>query len=227
MRTRNNVLVLDTETVGTFGKPLVHDIGWHIIDRNFEVLNVEHFLVEEFHNEQEWVLKASDFYRTKAEQYKEMRKTVQMLPWKEIMDIMLQVMRIYNVKTIAAYNLAFDYKALNYTTHFFDAKNEKFMKTIDKKSKLCIWNLACDTILDTEDYRNYATMKDFISEKGNYLTNAEACYSYLIGDEDFKEDHTALADVEIEVEILKHIIENCVGKIEYGLAYSCWRKVQK
>ena len=49
-------------------------------------------------------------------------------------------------------------------------------------------------------------MKNFISEKGNYLTNAESCYAYLTQNEDFEEEHTALADVEIEIEIRFHII---------------------
>jgi hypothetical protein len=123
--------------------------------------------------------------------------------------------------------LAFDYKAINYTNQFFNNGDEKLMKLIDKKTLLCIWNLACDTILDTEDYKEYATMKNFISEKGNYLTNAESCYAYLTQNEDFQEEHTALADVEIEVEILKYIVENCKSKVKYGLAYGCWKKVQK
>ena len=140
---------------------------------------------------------------------------------------MLNALRTYKVKVLSAYNLAFDYNALKYTNHFFNVENEKFMSVIDKKTFLCIWNLACDTILDTDDYRQYATMKNFISEKGNYLTNAESCYAYLIGNEDFEEEHTALADVQIEVEILKYIVTKCKGKVKYGLAYSCWQRVQK
>jgi hypothetical protein len=26
---------------------------------------------------------------------------------------------------------------------------------------------------------------------------------------------------------LKYIVENCKGKVNYGLAYGCWKKVQK
>lgn len=229
MKTQNNVMVLDTETVGSFGRPLIHDIGWKIVDKEFNTLQEVRYLVKEFHDEQQWVLNASDFYRTKHSLYKKAiaDNEVELKPWKEIEKEMLNAFRTYKVKVLSAYNLAFDYKALKYTNHFFNAENEKFMSVVDKKTFLCIWNLACDTILDTDDYRQYATMKNFISEKGNYLTNAESCYAYLIGNEDFEEEHTALADVQIEVEILKHIVTKCKGKVKYGLAYSCWQRVQK
>lgn len=229
MKTQNNVMILDTETVGSFGRPLIHDIGWKIVDKEFNTLQEVRYLVKEFHEEQQWVLNASDFYRTKHSLYKKAiaDKEVELKPWKEIEKEMLNALRTYKVKVLSAYNLAFDYKALKYTNHFFNVENEKFMSVIDKKTFLCIWNLACDTILDTDDYRQYATMKNFISEKGNYLTNAESCYAYLIGNEDFEEEHTALADVQIEVEILKYIVTKCKGKVKYGLAYSCWQRVQK
>jgi ribosomal protein S18 len=220
---------MDTETVGTFGKPIVHDWGWQIVDKDFHVLTARRYLVEELHLHQQWILKASDFYNSKHSLYVNAieEKSVKLASWRTIVKQFLTDIRNYNVKVISAYNLAFDYKAINYTNLFFDSENEKLMKVVDSKSLLCLWNLACDTILNTEDYKDYATMKNFISEKGNYLTSAEACYSYLINDEHFEEEHTALEDVKIETEILKHIVTNCKGKVQYGLAYSCWQKVQK
>ena len=228
MRTQNNIVVLDTETVGTFGAPLVHDFAWKIIDKDFNRLVAKRYLVKEFHENQPWILKASDFYRTKHDLYRKAieENTVELKPWREIVNEFVADIKTFKVKVISAYNLAFDYKAINYTNQFFNDGDEKLMKMIDKKTLMCIWNLACDTILDTDDYREYATMKNFISEKGNYLTNAESCYAYLTQNENFEEEHTALADVEIEVEILKHIVKNCKGKVKYGLAYACWRKVQ-
>ena len=229
MRTQNNVLVMDTETVGTFGKPIVHDWGWQIVDKDFNVLTARRYLVEELHMQQPWILKASDFYCSKHDLYVKAiaENSVDIASWRSIVKQFLNDVRNYNVKVLSAYNLAFDYKAIKYTDEFFDKGNGKLMKVVDNKSLLCLWNLACDTILSTEDYKEYATMKNFISEKGNYLTSAEKCYSYLIKEEDFEEEHTALEDVKIETEILKYIVTNCKGKVQYGLAYSCWQKVQK
>lgn len=229
MRTQNNILIIDTETVGTFGSPIIHDFGYEIVDKDFNVLIERRHLVKELHEVNPFMLNISDFYTTHKPKYDEAKAlgTVDILPWKEIAKEFMDDMRIYKAKVISAYNMAFDYKALNATNSFFNIGSTKLMDTVDKKSLLCIYNLACDTILDTDDYRDYATMKNFISAKGNYLTNAECCYRYLINDETFEEEHTALADVRIEAEILKYIIQNCKHKVQYGLAYNCWRKVQR
>lgn len=229
MRTQNNILIVDTETVGTFGSPIVHDVGYKIIDKDFNTLLDKRYLVKELHEVNQFMLWTSDFYCAKQPLYDEVKenKAVEILPWKEIVKIFLNDMRTYKVKVISAYNVAFDYKAFNATNSFFNLGDTKLMDTIDKKTLLCIWQLACDTILDTDDYRDYATMKGFISDKGNYLSNAESCYRYLIDDPNFEEEHTALADVEIEKEILEHIVKNCSHKVKYGLAYNCWQKIQK
>lgn len=229
IRTQNNILIIDTETVGTFGSPIIHDIGYKIINKDFDTLVEKRYLVKELHEVNQFMLWTSDFYKTKQPLYDEAKEhnLVDVLSWKEIVKIFLDDMRFYKVKVISAYNMAFDYKALNATNSFFNLGDTKLMDAIDKKSLLCIYNLACDTILDTDDYRAYATMKNFISDKGNFLTNAECCYRYLINDETFEEEHTALADVEIEKQILEYIIKNCKHKVQYGLAYNCWRKVQR
>lgn len=227
MRTQNNILTLDTETVGTFDRPLVHDIGWMVTDKNFNVISKKRYLVKEFHIDQPWILKTSDFYSERQGLYRKAIKdaTVEIKPWREVIKEFMKDLK--GAKVMSAYNLAFDYKAINYTNNFFNGGDETLSKLIDKKTLLCIWNLACDTILDTDDYRGYATMKHFISDKGNYLSSAESCYAYLTQNDSYKEEHTALADVEIEVDILRYIVENCKGRVEYGLAYNCWKKIQK
>lgn len=229
MRTQNNILIIDTETVGTFGSPIIHDIGYKIIDKDFNTLAERRHLIKELHEVNPCMLYTSDFYQSKKHLYDEAKatKSVDIIPWKMAVKELMDDMRVYKVKVLSAYNMAFDYKALNATNNFFNFGDTKLMDTIDKKALLCIYNLACETILDTDDYREYATMKAFISDKGNYLTNAECCYRYLIDDPLFEEEHTALADVEIEKQILEYIIKNCSHKVQYGLWYNCWRKVQK
>ena len=49
MKTRNNIMILDTETVGTFGQPLIHDLGYVIVDKNFNVLRKEGFTFRLYH----------------------------------------------------------------------------------------------------------------------------------------------------------------------------------
>lgn len=229
MRTQNNIVVIDTETVGTFGSPIIHDFGYEIKTKDFKSLVARRFLVAELHQVNPFMLNASDFYQSKKHLYDKVKAdaTIEIKSWKEIISIFLADLRTYGVKVISAYNIAFDYRAINATNQFFNNGDTKVMEKIDSKSLLCIYNLACETILDTDDYRKYATMKDFISDKGNYLSNAEACYAYLTDNADFEEEHTALADVRIEWQILEYIITNCSHKVKYGMFYNCWQKIQK
>lgn len=230
MKTRNNVMILDTETVGTFGQPLVHDIGYVIIDRNFNVLKKQRFLVKDLHESAKWILKTSDFYNEYAKQYNKARKTETLAYWSEIATQMVKDMREYKVTTLAAYNLAFDYRAIKYTESVFNREKQNLIKAFDQKNKslLCIWNLACETILSTPQYHQFAEENALVSAKGNIMTSAEACYRFITDNAGYIEEHTALADAVDETEILRYIITHVKGNkaMTYGLQYNAWQKAQ-
>lgn len=231
MRTRNNVMILDTETIGTFGTPLIHDIGFVVIDKDFNVLHKDRMLVKELHTDGKWMLKTSDFFNEYAKDYSMARKTEKILYWSEIADNIVKVIKDYKVSTISAYNLQFDYKAIKYTEKMFNRNSQRLAKVLDYKSKnlLCIYNLACETILQTTEYHEYAESKGYISEAGNIKTNAEVCFRYITKNDGYIEKHTALSDAEDEMQILKYIVRNVKNNVsmQYGLYYNCWRKAQK
>lgn len=228
MRIRNNILVVDTETVGDFAQPLIHDIGYAIIDRDFNRLLYRRFLVQEV-RDCKWLL-YSEFYKKKAGDYDRAihDNEVYILPWLEIVKILLNDIKRYNITTIAAYNMAFDYKALNFTSNFLHySTNNKLMKKINSLKLLCIWGLACDSILQTQEFKDWAEANDKLTLKGNYITNAEVVYQFITGNNEFQEAHTALDDVKIETDILQHIITQCKGIAKYGLQYGCWQRVKR
>jgi hypothetical protein len=229
MKTRNNIMVLDTETVGTFSSPLIHDIGYVIIDKKFNILAKDRFLVKELHEDGQWILNTSDFYNQYSDEYKKARKTEKIAYWSEIASQMVEAIREYKVSTISAYNLAFDYKAIGYTEQMFNKEKQHLKKAIDAKSRslLCIYNLACETILQTAQFHQFAEENGYISEAGNFKTNAEVCYTYITREHNYKEAHTALRDAEDETQILKYIVSNAKGSMTYGLQYNCWRKAQR
>ena len=231
MKTRNNIMVLDTETIGTFGTPLIHDIGFTIVDKNFNLLHKDRFLVAELHKDGQWMLKTSDFYNEYAKDYKRARKVEKVAYWKDIANEIVRLAREYKVTTFSAYNLQFDYKAIKYTEQMFNREKQNLAKMIDAKTKslLCIYNLACETILQTPQFHQFAEENGFISDAGNYQTSAEVCYRYITKNTTYIEKHTALSDAEDETEILHYIIRNVKGNrnMQYGLHYNCWRKAQK
>ena len=231
MRTRNNVMVLDTETVGTFGTPLIHDFGFTIVDKNFNILHKDIFLIAELHSEGKWILNTSDFYNEYKKEYAKARKTEKILYWADAVDEIIKAVKEYNVTTFSAYNLQFDYKAIKYTEQMFNRKSQKLAKLIDQKNKnlLCIYNLACETILQSPQFHQFAEENGYISSAGNIQTSAEVCYRYITKNTGYIEKHTALSDAEDETEILHYIVRNVKGNksMQYGLYYNCWRKAQK
>ena len=68
MRLRKNIIVLDTETTGDFKQPLVHDIGYVIIDKDFHILKTVRYLVKNV-RDCLWALNYSEFYRSKSMLY--------------------------------------------------------------------------------------------------------------------------------------------------------------
>jgi transposase-like protein len=227
-----NILVLDTETTGDFGQPLIYDFGYKIINPKGQVLFVKNAIVREVFENRFIMDKA--YYAEKIKKYQEMisNHEIEVEPYHKIIREFITVARKYKVEVISAYNLAFDIRAINGTMKmcYSQGDDDKILeKLINQKNKklLCIWNLACETILDTDEYREFAKLNGKISEKGNYLTNAEVTYQYITQNLGFIEDHTALSDVNIEIDILLHILENYEGNLTYGLHYGSWRKVQK
>ena len=104
---------------------------------------------------------------------------------------------------IAAYNLAFDLRAMENTCELlFDNRN--WLKY--DLEKLCIMCAACD-ILYNKPYCKLARERGWVTDKGNIKTSAECGYKYISGDYDFEEAHRGLDDCRIEGQILTAIYD--------------------
>ena len=118
----------------------------------------------------------------------------------------LELMEKYDIKTISAYNLMFDMKALKSTfqTLGYGAKflPSETRYTKDNIDLLCIWSFACEVLFTQKTYSKVANQQGWLTNAGNMLTNAECAYRYITKDYTFEEQHTGLADVEIECQIL-------------------------
>ena len=70
-----------------------------------------------------------------------------------------------------------------------------------------ILTIANNFIHNSQEYKKYCKLNNFITEKGNCKTNAEITYKFISGDLDFEERHTGLEDCKIELEILKYCVK--------------------
>lgn len=97
-----------------------------------------------------------------------------------------------------AYNADFDIRVLNDNANTYGLGS-----FFGPDAITCdIWHTALDTICNSERFVLWAMGAGAVSDAGNIRTNAETVYAYMSNNTDFEERHTALADCEIEREIL-------------------------
>lgn len=110
---------------------------------------------------------------------------------------MLSIIVKYKIKEIWAYNVNFDQYAL------YRLFGEKNFSILLKMIRFCdIIPAILYTKLLTKKYVKYCKNNNYLTEKGNIMTKAEIVYRFLTNNENFEEEHTGLADVKIETEIL-------------------------
>ena len=100
----------------------------------------------------------------------------------------------YKISKMYAYNITFDKNALKRL--FGERFNNLNLEYRDIISGILYTKLL------TKKYINYCKENNYITEKGNVQYKAEIVYKYLTGNVNFQEEHTGLADVLIEYEIL-------------------------
>lgn len=115
--------------------------------------------------------------------------------------LFLKEIKRYKIKRLFAYNVSFDKSALK---RLFG--DEKF-NTLEFEYCDIITGIL-QTKLLTKKYINFCIDNNFITDKGNVRTKAEIVYKYLTNTLDFVEEHTGLADVLIEYQILMNVFKS-------------------
>lgn len=226
MRKKEFYLVIDTETCNTLEQPLPYDVGYAICDRFGNISVKRSFVVSDTFIGLKETMKSA-YYAEKIPKYweeiKQGTRKIETL-W-NIRKIIHSDMKEYNIKKVGAFNMGFDKRTLNngirFATNswcrwFFPFGTEYF----------CIWSMACQTLLNTRTYINFAIENGLTSKCGNVLTNAESCYKFLTKNIDFVESHTGLEDVEIEVEIMARCFATH-KKMDKTINSACWRNPQR
>ena len=198
-----SILILDTETIGT-DKYFCYNIGWTVIDLDTRSIYVKKdFIVEQiWHN---LPLFSTAYYAEKRQLYvtsMRSRKTV-MDKWGYIMRELASDIRKNDVQAVFAYNSPFDDRVIAFNCDWFKTNNP-----LDNIPVMDIRGMVSEFITNTEEYRQFCEEHQLFTDKGgNYSATAEAVYRYITADPEFTEAHTALADAEIESDILLTCID--------------------
>lgn len=221
-----NVLVIDTETANSVKQPLPYDVGYAVVDTETgEILTEKSFVVAEIFFDAELMKNA--YFSEKIPQYwddiKAGNRIIKSIC--NIRKILRSDMEKYNVTKVGAYNMGFDNRATRNDVRYISGSLVKWFFPYETNF-FCIWNMACTSILNTENYINFALENGFVSEKNNIQTSAENAYRYLTSNIDFVESHTGLEDVKIEIEIMLAVLRSGM-KYNDKIYSACWQTVQR
>ena len=217
------ILVLDVETAGSLGNPLVYDLGYAITDKEGNIYKTESFVISQIFDNQQ--LMSTAYFKEKIPKYiKGIESgTREKVNFANARGRLIRDMEEYGIKTIAAYNLAFDRRALANTTQYLYGEGKKFLTANFKNlEQLCIWSFACEVLYTRPTFWRSAEKNNWFTENGNMRTSAEIGWRYISGLNDFEEEHTGLEDTLIEVAILAKCYRQH-KKHESGIIGNPWR----
>lgn len=195
-------IVLDVETANDVPDTLTYDIGFAVADRLGNIYEEKSYVISDIFTEEKDLMQEC-YYKHKLPLYEERlannsaKKVTLFTARREIAKLINK----YNIKTVYAYNASFDRNALNTTQRYLTKSKYRYFFPYGVEIH-CIWHMACQTICQKMDYIYFCIKNGFYSEKKNMTTNAETVYKYLTKNTNFEEEHTGLADVYIELEIL-------------------------
>lgn len=214
-----NIVVFDTETAN-IDKPFCYNIGYLIYnsDEDSVVLRREYVVEQVWHN---LMLYTTAYYADKRELYVSRMKARKIIMDKYgyICQQMIRDFKAYEIQYAYAYNSPFDKRVIDYNCEWFKCNNP-----FDNVDILDIRGCVHEFVAGDKEFKDFCEKYKKLTESGNYSTTAETLFQYLSKDESFEEEHTALADSEIELEILKY----CMDKgAKLGTAYKTSQSIKR
>ena len=181
---------LDTETIGGATSPTgTYNLGCVIHDRYGNILATTSLLVMEHYDKIR-----HDGYAKKNFHIYENRlasgKISAVATETDAFNIIRNLCHFYGVKYVMAYNTGFD-----------------LVKTVCKHlvpefEFIDIYLMALQTICHQKKYTDFCRENNFRSATGkSCATSAESVYAYITKNPNYEEEHTALSDAYIEMEI--------------------------
>lgn len=219
------ICVFDTETT-SLQKPFCYNIGYIVADVEggevSKILAAKNFVVEQvWHNP---MLFSTAYYAEKRPIYvSEMRRRRAVLEkFGYITQEMCRDFKRYGVERAFAFNSDFDERVFDFNCDWFRCINP-----FDTVPISDIRGFVHAFMVD-DDYFEFCEKYERFTDSGNYSTTAETVFQYINGQPDFIEEHTALADSEIELQILLHTAKQGADlNGDYPAKQSILRRVEK
>ena len=220
------LMVLDVETTnnnmekGAKNDGLVYDIGFVVCDKQGNIYCKRSYAVQEIFDWTE--LMSTAYYYKKLPKYYERLANNKMYKnsiW-HIRKVIKEIMQIFNITEVYAYNANFDYTTLNNTIRYLSGSACRWF--FPYGTQICdIWHIACQTLCLQKTFQ----WENVRNANNNLITNAERVFGYC-EQTDFEEEHTGLADAIVESQILARCFKSHKN-IDKKINRACWRIPQQ
>ena len=208
-----NVAVIDTETTKN---GYVYDLGVAIMNIGTgEVIDSMNAIVEETFNDVSAM--NTSYYACKIPDYLEAINAgeLEVLPFSECFKRFSSLLESHNVRSVWAYNMAFDYRALNRT---IAELSNGFVTCFFPDNVTCydLMSASVNIIGNTRRYQKWAIAHDYVTPTGRARVTAETMFRFISDNVSFVEEHKALSDARIEADILAHLVAKKAGYKHHG-----------
>lgn len=207
-------IMLDTETANTIqegsrldtSSVLPYDIGFAIIDTYGRIYETHSFVNSDIFTREKELMKSA-YYAKKIPQYEVdlLLGTRKLANTYTIRQFILSKIKEYDIKFVCAHNARFDYTSMNNSVRWETKSKIRyfFPRSIEWWDTL---RMAREVVAKTPTYRAFCEKHGFMTKHKTpqVQVTAEVLYRYITNNPTFKESHTGLEDVLIEVEILKY-----------------------
>lgn len=207
-------LVFDTETTNSIDDPFMYDIGWAIVDADGNIYETASFVNADVFLDKEMMTSA--YFAEKIPQYwEEIKKGERKLTsMRNIKKAFVKCVADWEIEIACAHNARFDYRSTNATQRYLTSSKYRYFLPYG----LELWDtlkMAREAFKADEEYDTFCYENGYLTKRGCKRYTAEILYRFISGNNEFIEEHTGLADVLIEKEILVECLRRGVesGKI--------------
>ena len=194
------ILIIDTETTNSLDDALVYDIGFIVADYNGNIYSKHSFVNADIFLDKE--LMSVAFFAEKIPQYwKEIKEGLRTLTsFNNIKWTLRHIMKENNITKVYAYNCRFDYLALATTQRYLTKSKYRYFFPYGTEFH-DILALSRNCLKSIKAYRDFCKENAYLTQNNANRYTAEIVARYFFNNQ-FIEEHTALADCEIEYKIL-------------------------
>lgn len=194
------ILIIDTETTNSLDDALVYDCGFIVADYEGNIYSEHSFVNADVFCDKE--LMSSAFFAEKIPTYwEEIKKGERTLTsFRNIKWTLRRIMKENNISKVYAYNCRFDYCSLATTERYLTKSKYRYVFPYGTEFH-DILALSRHVLKKDSDYRKFCKDNNYLTTYNGNRYTAEIVARYFFNNQ-FIEEHTALADCDIEYKIL-------------------------